>query len=99
MFEIIGNRLIIDFNNCKYKNKKIKVMQDIINKNIPTHKAKEVEDGIYEIKFHFKDMPEFMRETLIKAFEKYDKKRNSPTPIIRARLNNNNFFTTKYSLA
>ena len=74
MFEIIGNRLIIDFNNCKYKNKKIKVMQDIINKNIPTHKAKEVEDGIFEIKFHFKDMPEFMRETLIKAFEKYDKK-------------------------
>lgn len=74
MFKRVGRKLIIDFTGCENKKEKIEAMQDIINKNIPTHKAKEVEDGIYEIKFHFKDMPEFMRETLIKAFEKYDKK-------------------------
>lgn len=77
MFEIIGNRLIIDFNECenKNKNKKIKAMHDVIKNNIPTHKAKEIKAGVYEIKFHYKDMPEFMKETLIKEFKKFDKKK------------------------
>ena len=75
MFKRVGNRLIIDFNNCENKKEKIEAMQEVIKAELPTHRAKKVKAGVYEMKFHYKDMPEYMEEMLIKAFKKVDKKR------------------------
>lgn len=74
MFEIIGNRLIIDFSSCEKAKEKIEAMQEVIKNELPTHRAKKVKAGVYEMKFHYKDMPEYMEEMLIKAFKKVDKK-------------------------
>lgn len=74
MFERVGNRLIIDFSSCENVKEKIEVMQEVIKAELPTHRAKKVRAGVYEMKFHYKDMPEYMEEMLIKAFKKVDKK-------------------------
>lgn len=75
MFKRVGNRLIIDFSSCENKKEKIEAMQEVIKTELPTHRAKKIKAGVYEMKFHYKDMPEYMEEMLIKAFNKVDKKR------------------------
>ena len=74
MFKRVGRKLIIDFSSCENAKEKIEAMQEVIKAELPTHRAKKVKAGVYEMKFHYKDMPEYMEEMLIKAFKKVDKK-------------------------
>lgn len=74
MFKRVGRKLIIDFSNCENAKEKIEAMQEVIKSELPTHNLKKVKNGVYEIKFHYKDMLECMEEMLIKAFKKVDKK-------------------------
>ncbi len=74
MFKRVGRKMIIDFTGCENAKEKIEAMQEVIKAELPTHRAKKVKAGVYEMKFHYKDMPEYMEEMLIKAFKKVDKK-------------------------
>lgn len=75
MFERVGNRLIIDFNNCENKKEKIEAMQEVIREQLPTHRAKKVKEGIFEMRFYYDDMLDCMEEMLTKAFKEIDKKK------------------------
>lgn len=75
MFKRVGRKLIIDFNGCENKKEKIEAMQEVIREQLPTHKAKKVKNGIFEMRFYYDDMLDCMEEMLTKAFKEIDKKR------------------------
>ena len=75
MFKRVGRKLIIDFNGCENKKEKIEAMQEVIREQLPTHKAKKVKNGIFEMRFYYDDMLDCMEEMLTKAFKEIDKKK------------------------
>ncbi len=74
MFKRVGRKLIIDFSSCENAKEKIEAMQEVIKNELPTHRAKKVKEGIFEMRFYYDDMLDCMEEMLIKAFKKVDKK-------------------------
>ena len=75
MFKRVGRKLIIDFTGCENKKEKIEAMQEVIREQLPTHRAKKVKEGIFEMRFYYDDMLDCMEEMLTKAFKEIDKKK------------------------
>ena len=75
MFKRVGRKLIIDFTACENKKEKIEAMQEVIREQLPTHRAKKVKEGIFEMRFYYDDMLDCMEEMLTKAFKEIDKKK------------------------
>lgn len=75
MFKRVGRKMIIDFTGCENKKEKIEAMQEVIREQLPTHKAKKVKNGIFEMRFYYDDMLDCMEEMLTKTFKEIDKKR------------------------
>ena len=75
MFKRVGRKMIIDFTGCENKKEKIEAMQEVIREQLPTHRAKKVKEGIFEMRFYYDDMLDCMEEMLTKAFKEIDKKK------------------------
>lgn len=75
MFKRVGRKLIIDFTGCENAKEKIEAMQDVMRERLPTHRAKKVKNGIFEMRFYYDDMLDCMEEMLTKAFKEIDKKK------------------------
>ena len=75
MFKRVGRKMIIDFTGCENKKEKIEAMQEVIREQLPTHRAKKVKEGIFEMRFYYDDMLDCMEEMLTKTFKEIDKKR------------------------
>ena len=75
MFKRVGRKMIIDFTSCENAKEKIEAMQEVIREQLPTHRAKKVKEGIFEMRFYYDDMLDCMEEMLTKAFRDIDKKR------------------------